>query len=119
MSEIYKVIARFGDASGQPIVGAEYTVGLRDKDSLFDDKLGTSSLNAEGEAEFVFGAADMLSVDSVAERKPDLYFIVWKNGEEIFRSETFSDVNFLKLDPVTGRQDSRTQAFGPFRIGAR
>ena len=115
-AEMFRVIASFVDAEGEPLTGAEYAVKLRDEDPLFDDKLGVSTLNAAGEAEFLFTTADIVSVDSPNERKPDLYFIVTRNGREIFHSQVFDDVDFDAVDPVTGRGDGLTRRFGPFRI---
>ncbi len=117
-TDIYKVVAKFLDAHEAPLTGAAYAVGLRDKDRFFDDKLGVSTLNSAGEAEFMFAPADILSIDSIGETRPDLYFVVWKDGDEIFRSEVFEDVDFEAADPVTGRKDDLTRYFGPFRINA-
>lgn len=117
-AEIFKVIASFTDAKDKPLTGRDYMVKLRDKDRFFDDKLGASSLNAEGEAEFLVFAADIVSIDSPRERTPDLYFVVTKNDREIFRSEVFPDVDFQEVDNVTGRADSLTKTFGPFRVSA-
>ena len=117
-SGLFKVIASFQTASGQPLCGAQYSVALRDQDRYFDDRLGESALNNEGVAEFLISAADILSFDSIGEKTPDLYFIVNENGKEIFRSEVFQQVDFEAKDPVTGRAKGLTQSFGPFRIGA-
>lgn len=117
MSEgIFKVIAVFVDASGNALSGADYSVSLLDKDKFFDDKLGEKNLNAEGAAEFLITAADILSFDSMGERTPDLYFVVTKAGKEIFRSEVFEEVDFEVKDPVTRRPKGLTKKFGPFTI---
>ena len=115
-SGIYKVIATFENAQGEPLTGAAFSAGLRDKDMFFDDKLGVSTLNDEGAAHFVFSPTDIISIDSIGEETPDLYFILWREGEEIFRSEVFENVDFQAKDPVTGRQDDLTKSFGPFRV---
>jgi hypothetical protein len=116
-AEIFKVIASFQDATGKPLTGRGYQVKLRDKDPLFDDKLGVSSLDAQGQAEFLVFAADIRSIDSPRERTPDLYFVVTKDGHEVFRSEVFPDVDFDEVDDVTHRPDTLTKSFGPFRVG--
>ena len=72
---LYKVIAQFTDANGDPLCGDEYSVALLDEDRFFDDKLGASELEADGVAEFLVSAADILSFDSAGERTPDLYFV--------------------------------------------
>ncbi len=115
-ADLFKVIARFENAEGQPFTGSAYKVSLLDKDRLLDDKLGSTSLSKDGTAEFLFSAADILSIDSVGERNPDLYFLITENGNEVFRSEIFPEVDFDASNPVTGRQDSVTREFGPFRV---
>lgn len=115
-ADLFRVIARFENAEGRPFFGSEYEVSLLDKDRLFDDKLGTSPISEDGTAEFVFSAADILSVDSVGERTPDIYFVIIENGNEVFRSEVFPEVDFDEPDPVTGRKDNLTREFGPFRV---
>jgi len=115
-AEIFKVIAEFTDANDSPLSGDDYSVSLMDEDRYFDDKLGKSGLNAKGEAEFLVAVADILSFDSAGERTPDLYFVVRKAGDEVFRSEVFNDVDFDTVDPVTGRSKSLTQKFGPFQV---
>lgn len=115
-ADLFKVIARFEDAEGRPFFGSEYKVTLLDKDRLLDDKLGSTSLNIDGTAEFLFSAADILSIDSIGERTPDIYFLITENDNEVFRSEIFPEVNFDTANPVTGRQDDTTREFGPFRV---
>jgi hypothetical protein len=115
-ANIFKVIARFENAEGLPFFGSEYKVTLVDRDRLLDDKLGSTSLAEDGSAEFLFSAADILSIDSIGERKPDLYFVISENDNEVFRSEIFPEVDFDATDPVTSRQDNVTREFGPFRV---
>lgn len=113
---IFKVIAEFTDAAGNPLSGNDYDVVLMDEDKYFDDKLGAQPLSADGSAEFLVAAADILSFDSVGERTPDLYFVVRKGRKEVFRSETFDEVDFELEDPVTGRPKGLTRKFGPFKV---
>lgn len=115
-ADLFKVIAKFENAEGRPFFGSEYQVSLLDRDRLFDDKLGSTSLSEDGIAEFLFSAADILSVDSIDERTPDIYFVITEHGNEVFRSEIFPEVNFDTTNPLTGRQDSLTREFGPFRV---
>ena len=115
-ADLFKVIARFENAEGRPFFGSEYKVSLLDQDRLFDDKLGSTTLSEDGTAEFLFSAADILSVDSIGERTPDIYFVITEHGNEVFRSEVFPEVNFDAVNPVTGREDSLTKEFGPFRV---
>ena len=115
-SGIFKVIGKFTDSDGNPLTGADYEVALLDKDRYFDDKLGTSALGPDGEAEFLITVADILSIDSAGETTPDLYFVVRRDGKEVFRTEVFDEIDFETTDPVTGRAKGLTQAFGPFQV---
>lgn len=115
-AEMFRVIAEFKDENGAPLGGGHYTVTLMDEDKYFDDKLGSQTLSPEGKAEFLVAAADILSFDSAGERTPDLYFVVKKDGREVFRSEVFDEVDFDAEDPVTGRAKGLTRAFGPFVV---
>lgn len=118
-ADMFKVVARFQDADGNPLRGADFTVKLLDEDRFFDDKLGSSPLDDDGVAEFVIPVADIVSFDSPGERTPDIYFIVTKDGREVFRSEAVAEVNFDATNPVTGRSDALTKAFGPFRVAGQ
>ena len=115
-ADLFKVIARFENAEGRPFFGSEYEVTLMDKDRLFDDKLGSSSINEDGTAEFLFSVADVLSIDSIDERTPDISFLSTEDGNGGVRSKVFGAVSFDATDPVTGRQDNTTRVFGPFRV---
>jgi hypothetical protein len=115
-SGLFKVNVKFLDSDGNPLTGDEYTVRLFDEDRYFDDKLGKSKLDNAGNAEFLITVADIMSIDSLDERTPDLYFIVEQDGKEIYRSETIPKVNFEVVDPVTGRSKSLTMDFGPFTV---
>ena len=115
-ADLFKVIARFVNADGQPFFGSEYKVTLLDEDRFFDDKLGSVSLSEDGTAEFVFSASEMFSIDSLGERTPDLYFLITEHGNEVFRSEVIPEVDFDSNDPVSGRQDNTTREFGPFQV---
>ena len=115
-ADLFRVIAKFENAEGRPFFGSEYEVSLLDRDRLFDDKLGSTSLSEDGTAEFLFSVSDVFSIDSLGERTPDIYFLVTENNNEVFRSEIFPEVDFDATDPVTGRQEALTREFGPFRV---
>lgn len=115
-AEIFKVIATFTDENGAPLAGSDYSVVVLDDDKFFDDKLGAKPLGPDGTVEFLIAVADILSFDSSGERTPDLYFLVRKGDEEVFRSEVFAEVDFDAEDPVTGRPKGLTKAFGPFAV---
>lgn len=115
-TELYRVIATFLDMNGKPVSGPQFKARLLDRDRLFDDKLGISSLDEDGAAEFIFSAADVLSIDSPGERNPDIYFVLFCDGEEVFRSDIHPDVDFDRPDEVTGRPKHLTRSFGPFPV---
>ena len=115
-SGLFKVTASFVNANDEPITGSEYIAKLYDEDRFFDDKLDYVKLDINGNAEFLISVADIKSFDSLDERTPDLYFVLEKDGDEVFRSSTFPNINFEEENPVTGRTDSLTKSFGPFRI---
>ena len=117
-AEVFKVIASFTDENGAALAGSDYSVSLLDDDKYFDDKLGSQPLSADGTVEFLVPVADILSFDSAGERTPDLYFVVEKGGDEVFRSEVFREVDFDAKDPVTGRAKGLTKSFGPFVVAA-
>ena len=115
-AEIFKVIATFTDENGAPLAGDDYSVLVMDEDKYFDDKLGAKSLGSDGSVEFLIPVAEIFSFDSAGERTPDLYFVVKKDGKEVFRSEVFAEVDFDAKDPVTGRAKGLTKKFGPFAV---
>ena len=116
MAEMFKVIVSFTDVDGAPLTGDEYSVIVMDEDKYFDDKLGAKSLGPDGKAEFLIAVADIHSFDSHSERTPDLYFVLKRDGAEVFRSEVYPNVDFDALDPVTKRPKGLTKAFGPFAV---
>ena len=117
-SDLFKVVATFQDPDGNPLTGEAYKVSLLDEDHLFDDKLGECGIDSNGTAKFLFSVADIFSIDSPEERKPEIYFVVRRDGTEIFRSDVFHEVDFDAVDPVTKRPKGLTKEFGPFKIDA-
>lgn len=117
-SGLFRAIARFVDPQGEPITGSGWTARVRDRDCLLDDLLGEETLDPNGAASFLISVADIKSLDSPDERMPDLYFTLYRDGREVFRSELLEDVDFEALDAVSGEPARITQAFGPFRVAA-
>jgi len=115
-SGLFNVIVRFTNLQGAPLAGPQWSVEVVDEDPLRDDRLGTSSLNEHGEGRVFFSVADVASLDSPGERKPDLYFILKRNGREVFRTGVERDVDFEALDPVTGRPHDLTRDFGTIEV---
>lgn len=112
-----QVLARFVRNSDQtPISGPEYRVALRDRDALRDDDLGTAIPDEEGRTHFLFALSELSTLDSPGECRPDLYLILQRGDEEIFRSPVFPNVEFLKMDPVSGEPSERTHDLGTFQV---
>jgi len=118
-SGLYCAIAKFTDERDIPLQGNGWTVSLSDQDAILDDHLGLVSLDGKGNATFLLSVADIKSIDSWGERNPDLYFTLFRDGKEIFRSDVVDDVDFEALDPVSGEPDQITQNFGPYRVDTR
>lgn len=72
--------------SGRPLNGTEYSARLYDKDLIRDDFIEVSRLSAEGVAAFTLYTKNISSPDSPRETRPDLYVVIEKYGEEIFRT---------------------------------
>ena len=83
---------------------------------LLDDCLGTTKVDSKGRATFMVAVADIMSLDSPGEREPDLYFKLFRDGEEIYRSLVNYNVDFESLDPVSGDPVQITREFGPFKV---
>ena len=115
-SGLFKVIVRFQDLNGAPLSGGDWSVRVYDDDPLFDEYLGKADLNDKGEAGILITVADIVSIDSIGERTPDLYFILYHKGKKIFKSAVFDNIEFETTDPVTGESDLLTQSFGPIKV---
>jgi len=116
-SGLFRAIASFVDGDGSPLRGEDgWTAGISDEDVLADDCLGEVGLDADGRAAFLLSVADIKSVDSPDERRPDLFFTLYRNGREVFRSAVIEDVDFESLHPVTGEPANITREFGPYTV---
>jgi hypothetical protein len=115
-SGLFHAIASFTDETGKPISGSGWIAGISDRDALLDDCLGVAELDKEGLATFLLNVADIKSLDSPGERTPDLYFTLFHNGKEVFRSEVSMNVDFESLHSVSGDPVKITREFGPYRI---
>ncbi|MCZ2099993.1 MAG: hypothetical protein LC107_00470 [Chitinophagales bacterium] len=83
----------------QPIGGAGYTIEFYDEDALDVDFLGEGVLNPDGIADVRFNPKLMNSgyEDSdIPETNPDIFFIIKKDGEEIFKSVTTFNIDYSK-----------------------
>ena len=74
-ADLFRVIARFENAEGRPFFGSEYEVSLLDKDRLFDDKLGATTIREDGNEVFrseVFPEVSFDATDPVTGRQDNL-----------------------------------------------
>ena len=115
-SGLYCAIVRFENHKGEALAGSNWKVAIRDEDPLADDELGSAVLDERGAAQILISASDVLSLDSPGERDPDLYFVLFHFGREVFRSQVMPDVDFESLDPVSGEPSRITQDFGTIQV---
>ena len=88
-----RLIAKGSDSS---VHGDAFSVRLYDKDLFNDDYLGESHLSEEGIAEFTISQKDFSSPFNI-DTRPDFYFVVYKMGEEIFRSKVMSNLDLSNI----------------------
>jgi hypothetical protein len=81
----------------EPVTGSEYSVRLYDKDIFNDDFLGESIPNEEGLAKFLFSQGDF-SKPIKLDKKPDFYFVVYKNKQQIFKSKVMSNLDLSDVE---------------------
>lgn len=91
-----EVTARFiGKGHDSPLSDA-YTVRLYDKDVFNDDFLGETRLDENGIAKISFthkAFSDPLNLDD----KPDFYFVLYKNKEEIFKTKVLENLDIERI----------------------
>lgn len=105
--------------SKEPITGAGYLVQFFDKDEFDVDFLGEGTLDADGVADIRFAPEAMQQGEEKwgdeFETKPDLFFRLLKNGQVVFTSEVWDDVDFdqyASFDVKEGKEIN----FGTFLI---
>jgi hypothetical protein len=90
-----RLIAKGSDA---PVTGKEYLVRLYDEDFFEDDFLGESGLDTNGVASISFNPGDFDTGDVLKENSLDFYFVVFKNGKEIFSSKVMEHINVERFE---------------------
>jgi hypothetical protein len=93
--EVKVRLIRKGD--DEPVSGNEFAVRLYDKDVFNDDYLGESVPDEEGVAKFLFSQGDF-SNPAKLDKKPDFYFVVYKNKEVIFKSKVMSNLDLSDVE---------------------
>jgi len=81
----------------EPLSGKEYSVRLYDKDIFNDDFLGESSPDEDGIAKFRITEEHFAGFAKLDER-PDFYFVVYKNGDQIFKSRVMQNLDLTNIE---------------------
>jgi hypothetical protein len=100
----------------EPLTGNEYLVRLYDKDVFNDDFLGENVPDEEGLAKFLFSEGDF-SKPAKVDDKPDFYFVVYKNKQEIFKSKVMSNLDLSDMDEFI-MKEGQVIDLGTFLIDA-
>jgi hypothetical protein len=87
----------------EPVTGSEFSVRLYDKDIFNDDFLGEAAPDESGIAKFLFSRGDF-SKPIKLDDKPDFYFVVYKNKQEIFKSKVMSNLDLSDIDDFVMRE---------------
>ncbi len=93
-----EVTARFitkgGDTS---LTGDAYKLRLFDKDVFDDDYIGESSLDSNGVGKIIFSQSAFGDIANL-ETTPDFYFVLVKNGVQIFESTVMENLDIAALE---------------------
>jgi len=100
----------------EPVTGKEFTVRLFDKDIFNDDFLGESSLDEDGLATFMITEKHFAGFAKMDD-KPDFYFVVYKNKEEIFKSRVMKNLDLTNFEEFRMREGEVVD-LGTFLIDA-
>ena len=93
-----EVTARFiAKGSDAPLTGNAYKVRLFDKDIFDDDFIGESGLDENGVAKISFSHAAFSDLGNI-ETTPDFYFVVVKNGVQIFESKVMEELDVTAIE---------------------
>ena len=72
---------------------SNYYVRLYDRDFLTDDFLAEEKLNEDGIVHFTINPTSYRTADSFREKRPDFYFTIINEGEEIFRTPVADNID--------------------------
>ena len=93
-----QVTARFiAKGTDEPLTGNASRMRLFDKDVFDDDYLGESPLDSNGVATIGFAHAAFSDLGSI-ETMPDFYFVVVKDGVQIFESKLMADIDVAAVE---------------------
>ena len=80
-------------STSAPVTGHNILVKLYDKDLVSDDFLGEATPDPTGNVTITFDLDKIKSADSPLEEYPDLYFQVYKDGNQYFKSTVAEDLD--------------------------
>ncbi|MEO8765542.1 MAG: hypothetical protein ABI416_14685 [Ginsengibacter sp.] len=98
-----------------PVTGEEYLVRLYDKDIFNDDFLGQSALNDDGLAKFQLSKKHFAGF-AMLDEKPDFYFVVYRNENEIFKSRVMKNLDLSDIEEFR-MKEGEVVDLGTFLIG--
>ena len=111
LEELWDVQVRLLDKKTKlPIGGDGFTIRFFDKDINDVDLLGEGLINQDGIADVRFNPSLInqgVEDDKATETKPDVFFVVYKNGQEIYQSTVVDDVDFAlhsNFDFIDGKE---------------
>ena len=117
MDQLIKITATFINSNkNQPLTGEVYSVKLFDEDPLLDDFLGKGTLDENGSTEIVFNLSKIDSIDSPGEKKPDLYLILYKDDDAIFKSNVYRNVDFFPGNAEKDPTEAIEKDLGVFKL---
>jgi hypothetical protein len=108
-----RLIAKGND---EPLSGNDISVRLYDQDIFNDDFLGESAPDEEGVAKFLFSQDDF-SKPADLDKKPDFYFVVYKNKQIIFKSKVMSNLDLSDIEEFV-MKEGEVIDLGTFLIDA-
>lgn len=79
----------------KPLDGDQFKVRLYDKDVFNDDYLG-ESLTRDGRVFFMISRKNF-SAPLNLEQKPDFYFVVYRDGKEIYKSKVMANIDLRDM----------------------
>lgn len=88
------ITARFIEkGEDKPFSGDEYTVRLYDRDTVDDDFLGESRLDAGGHIRIAFAHDSFINDDVFLENKPDFYFVIVRNNHVVYQTKVLEEIS--------------------------
>ncbi|MBC8111792.1 MAG: hypothetical protein H7Y04_12090 [Verrucomicrobia bacterium] len=93
MELLLTVTAKFmHKETGNPVRGVSFLAKLYDKDIFEDDFLGECEPDENGQVSFTFNPEIFADLDSLMEKEPDLYCVLFEDSKLIFRTKLIPDL---------------------------